>query len=162
MVAGQRLRMESSACTYWVEACGCCLLGKPGDAVPNCRNTTGMPRSFQHPASHPSNRQPAFPAGRLPFEGKDKPEIKRNITANNLAPLPSFLTPQCQSFIKAMLTYSMDQRPSCAQLLQHPYITMYCTPPVPKPAALPNVIALHAYSPGAGGPGEAGTWAGRA
>ncbi|PRW60302.1 kinase [Chlorella sorokiniana] len=89
--------------------------------------------------------------GRLPFEGKDKPEIKRNITANNLAPLPSFLTPQCQSFIKAMLTYSVDQRPSCAQLLQHPYITMYCTPPVPKPATLPNVIALHAYSPGAGG-----------
>ncbi len=33
-------------------------------------------------------------AGRLPFEGKDKPEIKRNITANNLAGFPSFLTPQ--------------------------------------------------------------------
>ncbi len=107
--------------------------------------------------------QPASLAGRLPFEGKDKPEIKRNITSNNLAPLPSFLTPQCQSFIKAMLTYGVDERPSCAQLLQHPYITMYCTPPAPKPAALPNVIALHAYSPGAGGPGEAGRsggWAG--
>lgn len=90
-------------------------------------------------------------AGRLPFEGKDKPEIKRNITANNLAALPSFLTPQCQSFIKAMLTYGADERPSCAQLLQHPYITMYCAQPVAKPAVLPNVIALNAYSPGTGG-----------
>lgn len=90
--------------------------------------------------------------GRLPFEGKDKPEIKRNITSNNLAPLPSFLTPQCQSFIKAMLTWGVDERPSCAQLLQHPYIAMYCAPPpAPKPATLPNVIALNAYSPGAGG-----------
>lgn len=114
------------------------------------------PAGAQPPPNRPS-QSPLLPraAGRLPFEGKDKPEIKRNITANNLAPLPSFLTPQCQSFIKAMLTYSVDQRPSCAQLLQHPYITMYCTPPVPKPAALPNVIALHAYSPGAGGPGAA-------
>ena len=136
--------------------------GQPADAVPNCCYTASMFRRISHSASHPSYRHLAVPAGRLPFAGKDKPEIKRNITANNLAPLPSFLTPQCQSFIKAMLTYSVDQRPSCAQLLQHPYITMYCTPPVPKPAALPNVIALHAYSPGAGGPGEAGTWAGRA
>ena len=93
----------------------------------------------------------AHNAGRLPFEGKDKPEIKRNITSNNLAPLPSFLTPQCQSFIKAMLTWGVDERPSCAQLLQHPYIAMYCAPPpAPKPATLPNVIALNAYSPGAG------------
>lgn len=52
-----------------------------------------------------------------------------------------------------MLTYHVDQRPSCAQLLQHPYITMYCSPPAPKPAALPNVIALHAYSPGPGAMG---------
>ncbi|PSC75138.1 exostosin-like glycosyltransferase [Micractinium conductrix] len=91
--------------------------------------------------------------GRLPFEGKDKPEIKRNITANNLAALPSFLTPQCQSFIKAMLTYGVDERPSCAQLLAHPYITMYCAPPAPKPqqGTLAHVVALHAYSPGAGG-----------
>ena len=115
--------------------------------APLNRRPTAPPHSLCAPACF-------RPAGRLPFEGKDKPEIKRNITANNLAPLPSFLTPQCQSFIKAMLTYSVDQRPSCAQLLQHPYITMYCTPPVPKPVALPNVIALHAYSPGAGGPGR--------
>jgi serine/threonine protein kinase len=91
-------------------------------------------------------------AGRLPFEGKDKPEIKRNITANNLAAMPSFLTPQCQSFIHSMLTYSADERPSCTQLLQHPYITMYCAQPPPKPvAAPPNAINLHAYSLGAGG-----------
>lgn len=93
---------------------------------------------------------PSLFSGRLPFEGKDKPEIKRNITANNLSALPNFLTPQCQSFIRAMLTYSAEERPSCAQLLQHPYITMYCPQLQPKPAALPNVIALHAYSPGAG------------
>ncbi|KAL4449408.1 hypothetical protein ABPG77_007052 [Micractinium sp. CCAP 211/92] len=90
--------------------------------------------------------------GRLPFEGKDKPEIKRNITDNNLAQLPSFLTPQCQSFIKAMLTWDVDERPSCAQLLQHPYMAMYCpATAAPKQAALPNVIALNAYTPGAGG-----------
>ena len=113
----------------------------------------------------PAPQPPCPPAGRLPFEGKDKPEIKRNITANNLAAMPGFLTPQCQDFIRAMLTYSPHERPSCAQLLKHPYITMHCAPPPPqqqqpKPAAvaaaaatggLPNIIALHAYSPGAGG-----------
>jgi serine/threonine protein kinase len=87
--------------------------------------------------------------GRLPFEGKDKPEIKRNITANHLMPLPSFLTPQCQSFIRAMLTYAANERPSCAQLLQHPYIAMYCGTQQ-KPGSTSNVIALHAYSPSTG------------
>lgn len=121
---------------------GCSI--PPGRTCPTCR----IPPSPA--ARNPSPPHPPNAAGRLPFEGKDKPEIKRNITANNLAALPSFLTPQCQSFIRAMLTYQPDARPSCAQLLQHPYIAMYCAPP-PKPAALPNVIALHAYSPGAAG-----------
>lgn len=40
-------------------------------------------------------------AGRLPFEGKDKPEIKKNITANNLAGFPSFLTPQASGVSQA-------------------------------------------------------------
>lgn len=89
-------------------------------------------------------------SGRLPFEGKDKPEIKRNITANNLATFPSFLTPQCQAFIRAMLTYDVDQRPSCVELLRHPYIAMYMPPP--KPAhTLPGVITLQAFTPGAAG-----------
>lgn len=119
-------------------------------ALPACL-VTSHPRGSGFALTTPLPPPFAPQAGRLPFEGKDKPEIKRNITANNLAALPSFLTPQCQSFIKAMLTYGADERPSCAQLLQHPYITMYCAPPVAKPAVLPNVIALNAYSPGAGG-----------
>lgn len=57
-----------------------------------------------------------------------------------------------------MLTYGVDERPSCAQLLAHPYITMYCAPPAPKPqqGTLAHVVALHAYSPGAGGLGYGG------
>ena len=88
-------------------------------------------------------------AGRLPFEGKDKPEIKRNITANNLAAFPSFLTPQCQSFVRAMLTYDAAQRPSCEQLLAHPFLAMYAAPK-PHPQ-LANVITLNAYTPNAAG-----------
>ncbi|KAI3429522.1 hypothetical protein D9Q98_005611 [Chlorella vulgaris] len=90
--------------------------------------------------------------GQLPFAGKDKPEIKRSITSNNLSPLPPFLSQQCQSFIHAMLTYNVQERPSCATLLQHPFIAMHCTPlppPPPKPAPLPSIVTLHAYTPGA-------------
>ena len=90
-------------------------------------------------------------AGRLPFEGKDKQEIKKNITANNLAGFPSFLTPQCQSFVRAMLTYHFSERPSCAELLRHPYITMYT--PTPKPQ-LPGIISLQAFTLGAAGMGQ--------
>eukprot|EP00887_Chlorella_sp_A99_P003163 scaffold9.g3163.t1 len=83
--------------------------------------------------------------GRLPFEGKDKPEIKKNITANNLATFPSFLSPQCQAFIRAMLTYRPSERPSCAELLRHPYIAMYI--PLPKPQ-LPGIISVQAFTAG--------------
>lgn len=117
--------------------------------LPQLLGTTFNPSLHPIPAPLPC-------AGRLPFEGKDKPEIKRNITANNLAAMPAFLTPQCQSFIRAMLTYSPDQRPSCAKLLQHPYIAMHCAQAPGKPAAAPTrTVSLHAYSLGAGeGPGR--------
>lgn len=54
--------------------------------LPQLLGTTFNPSLHPIPAPLPC-------AGRLPFEGKDKPEIKRNITANNLAAMPAFLTP---------------------------------------------------------------------
>jgi hypothetical protein len=83
--------------------------------------------------------------GRLPFEGKDKGEIKRAITSYALSPFPSYVSPHCQAMIRSMLAYRPDQRPSAEELLSHPYMQLYCPAGAPAGAgASPAVVSLSA------------------
>lgn len=76
--------------------------------------------------------------GRLPFEGKDKAEIKAAISGYKLASFPPFVSPQCQAMVRAMLAYDPSERPSADLLLQHPYIQMYCG----QRAQVPQVVTV--------------------
>ena len=67
--------------------------------------------------------------GRLPFEGKDKAEIKAAITAYHFAAFPPYVSTQCQGIIKSMLAYDREQRPGAAELLGHQYLQTYCRAP---------------------------------
>lgn len=64
--------------------------------------------------------------GRLPFEGRDKAEIKAAISEYRLAAFPAFISPQCQAMVRAMLSKDPAKRPSAEELLTHPYMQMYC------------------------------------
>lgn len=74
--------------------------------------------------------------GHLPFEGRDKTEVKRSIKAGRLRPLPLTLSSPAIDFIVSMLEYDAARRPSAAELLQHPFIKMHsgCSslPPIPR------------------------------
>lgn len=63
--------------------------------------------------------------GRLPFEGKDKAEIKAAITGYKLSPFPSYVGIQCQNMICSMLAYSPEDRPAAQTLLTHPFLQMH-------------------------------------
>lgn len=79
--------------------------------------------------------------GKLPFEGKDKSEIKAAITAYNLASFPSYISASCQAMIRSMLAYDHKDRPSAEQLLQHPYLLAFAQAGRGSPGP---VVALHA------------------
>ena len=63
--------------------------------------------------------------GKLPFEGKNKLEVKNAIREYRLTPFPSHVSTHCQSMIRAMLAYDPDSRPSAEQLLQHPFMQIH-------------------------------------
>ncbi|KAK9842596.1 hypothetical protein WJX81_008119 [Elliptochloris bilobata] len=63
--------------------------------------------------------------GHLPFEGRDKPEIKRAITLHQMRPLPPSTSPVCADFLRCMLTHSPAARPSAADMLAHPYLALH-------------------------------------
>lgn len=65
-------------------------------------------------------------AGQLPFEGADKPAIKAAILRGQMKPLPHNLRPECASFISCMLARDPRDRLSAHDLIQHPYIKLYC------------------------------------
>ena len=64
-------------------------------------------------------------AGHLPFDGRDKEEIKRAITLGRMRALPPHLSGDCVSFIREMLESDPEARPSAAALLQHPFISRH-------------------------------------
>lgn len=64
--------------------------------------------------------------GRLPFEGRNKVEIKDSIREYRLAAFPSHVSTHCQSMIRSMLAYNPGERPSAQQLLQHPFMQSHC------------------------------------
>jgi len=55
-------------------------------------------------------------AGKLPFEGHDKHEIKQAILDNRFASFPKNLSVSCQAIIGDMLSYFPDNRPSAFTL----------------------------------------------
>jgi serine/threonine protein kinase len=63
--------------------------------------------------------------GRLPFEGKDKSEIKAAISGYKLAAFPPYVGIQCQNMICAMLAYDPEDRPAAATLMTHPFLQMH-------------------------------------
>ena len=64
-------------------------------------------------------------AGHLPFDGRDKEEIKRAITLGRMRALPPHLSSDCVAFISDMLESDPETRPSAVQLLRHPYIARH-------------------------------------
>lgn len=83
--------------------------------------------------------------GRLPFEGRDKAEMKAAIAEYNLAPFPSHTSTTCQSLVRSMLSFDQSQRPSAECLLQHPYILDHLmTLGQSPPPVAPPVVSLHA------------------
>ena len=64
-------------------------------------------------------------SGHLPFDGRDKEEIKRAITLGRMRALPPHLSADCVAFISDMLESDPETRPSAAQLLRHPYIARH-------------------------------------
>ena len=75
-------------------------------------------------------------AGHLPFEGKDKADVKAAITAGRLRALPHHLSPECCDFVNSMLEPQPSKRPGAAQLLAHPYVLRRCFSVLPAIAAL--------------------------
>ena len=75
-------------------------------------------------------------AGHLPFEGADKAEVKRSISAGRLRPLPLSLSSTAIDFVVSMLEHDPNRRPSAAELLQHPWVRKH-TGPVPVHAGMP-------------------------
>ncbi|BDA46227.1 probable serine/threonine-protein kinase Nek1 at N-terminal half [Coccomyxa sp. Obi] len=80
--------------------------------------------------------------GHLPFEGRDKTEIKAAITAGHMRPFSAALSPACASFVGSMMVRDAKVRPSARQLLQHPIVLGYtrvAQPPQPvQPPATPQ------------------------
>jgi hypothetical protein len=78
-------------------------------------------------------------AGHLPFEGREKADIKRAITLHRMRPLPPSISPACADFVRAMLTHDAALRPSAAALLGHPYLLAHAPleQRLSAPAALP-------------------------
>lgn len=70
--------------------------------------------------------------GRLPFEGRDKADIKESIACYRLAAFPLCVSPLCQGMIRGMLSYEATARPSAAELLRHPFLAAHAAraPPV--------------------------------
>ena len=83
----------------------------------------------------------SFSAGHLPFEGRNKEEIKHAISAGIMRPFPQGMSPACMSFVSAMMIRDVQQRPGAKQLLQHPIVLTYLRTLVPaqQPAAAPMV-----------------------
>lgn len=69
-----------------------------------------------------------MPAGRLPFDGRDKQQVKRNITAGRMRALPLTLSAPAINFVVSMLEYHPAQRPSAAELLNHPFVLQHLSP----------------------------------
>lgn len=67
-------------------------------------------------------------AGRSPFEGASKDEIKAAILGYRMRPLPAFLTPGCQDFILQAMCPRAEDRPGAYDLLKHPWVQLHCTP----------------------------------
>ncbi|KAG7666755.1 hypothetical protein Ndes2437B_g08469 [Nannochloris sp. 'desiccata'] len=63
--------------------------------------------------------------GRLPFEGKDKAEIKAAISGYKLSAFPAYVGIQCQNIICSMLAYDSEDRPAAATLMTHPFLQMH-------------------------------------
>lgn len=64
-------------------------------------------------------------AGHLPFEGREKAEIKRAISLHRMRPLPPSISPACADFLRCMLTHDPSARPSAADLLLHPFLALH-------------------------------------
>lgn len=77
--------------------------------------------------------------GRSPFEGATKEDIRCNILAHNIRPLPAYLSDRCRSILTQMLQQDPEMRPDAKTLLQDSWITRYSsytspsgTRPVPR------------------------------
>ena len=93
-------------------------------------------------------RKSACCAGHLPFEGKDRPDLKRNILANKIKPMPAALSQTCRDFIASMMSPHPDERPSAAVLLTHPFVTFYTgSVPATQPPAAAAEVAEGELSP---------------
>lgn len=67
-------------------------------------------------------------SGHLPYEMRDKAEMKEAILRGELRPLPSSISPAARSFLGAMLQPDVSLRATAGQLLEHPFLKQ---PPPP-------------------------------
>lgn len=61
----------------------------------------------------------------LPFEAEDKLLACALILWADIVSFPDTLSPECHAFMRACLTKNPAERPSAAELLQHPWITRH-------------------------------------
>ena len=57
--------------------------------------------------------------GIMPFRGVTIREIKEKVINNKIVPYRDFVSAECQSLIKAMLTYEPERRITIEQILEH-------------------------------------------
>ncbi|KAG2498335.1 hypothetical protein HYH03_003595 [Edaphochlamys debaryana] len=61
----------------------------------------------------------------LPFEAEDKLLAAALILWADIVSFPDHLSPECHSFMRACLTKNPAERPSAAELLQHPWVVRH-------------------------------------
>lgn len=68
-------------------------------------------------------------SGCPPFHGKTKPEIHNSILTGSphFGRVRNFLSEEAKNFVLSCLTRAAEERPTIAELLQHPFITLNAT-----------------------------------
>lgn len=54
-------------------------------------------------------------------------DIRRDILANNIVPLPISISAECRDFIGAMMTHDKMTRPTAFMLAHHPFVRRHCS-----------------------------------
>lgn len=92
-------------------------------------------------------------SGHLPYEMRDKAQMKEAILRGELRPLPYFISPLARSFLGAMLQPDVQQRATAEQLLEHAFLKQ---PPCTSPRSVLSPVTRAANCTMSSSPPEDG------